>query len=165
MKFRKADEKDAKAVCEIYKCAKLLLKNSNIPQWQGNDPGPATFAEHVKAGSCYVLEENGIVLATVQIIPNEPYYQTLSGGKFEDDNAVVAHRFAVSDKILRHGVGSELISQCCKTAVSFGKTSIRLDTHKLNFRMRNLLTKNGFRQVGNVILPTGEERIVFEKIL
>ena len=165
MIFRKATVRDAEAVCEIYRSAKELLKNSGIPQWQGSDPGPDTFRQDVERGQSYVLDDNGTVCATVQIIMYEPYYETLKDGKFEDLNALVAHRFAVSDKILRHGVGSELIAHCCDIAKTLGKTSLRLDTHRLNFRMRSLLTKNGFREVGTVVLPSGDERIVFEKLL
>lgn len=42
--------------------------------------------------------------------------------------------------------------------------NIRIDTHRDNIPMQNMLKKNGFRYCGTVYLENGEPRIAFQKI-
>lgn len=165
MFFRKGTMLDVGAVTEIYDTAREIMKKSNIPQWQDGIPGRETFISDVQSGCAYVLEENGEVIGTVQIIDYEPYYALISNGSWTVDNALVAHRVAVSDKCRKQGVGSMLISEAEKIALQKGKKALRLDTHEKNYRMRGMLEKNGFKAVGTVFMPDGSPRVAYEKLL
>lgn len=165
MIFRKANVNDADAVTTIYDGAKKILKDSGIPQWQGEVPGRRSFLDDVLSGVGYVVEDEGVVIATIQIIDHEPYYDEIVDGAWRDQNALVAHHVAVSNTSRKHGVASFMLENAERIAVTKGKTSLRLDTHKLNHRMRNLLEKLGFLNVGVVHMPSGDERLAYEKII
>ncbi len=165
MFFRKGTLLDLNAVTEIYDAARAIMKKSNIPQWQDGIPGRETFISDVQNGFAYVLEEAGAVIGTIQIIDYEPYYELIVNGCWTEQNALVAHRVAVSDKCRKQGVGSTLISEAEKIALQKGKKALRLDTHEKNYRMRGLLEKNGFKAVGTVFMPDGSPRIAYEKLL
>ena len=165
MLFRKATIEDADAVSEIYDLARESLKRNEIPQWQNGVPGRDTFLVDVSHGVSYVMEVGGEVIATIQIIENEPYYANVVDGNWRSNNALVAHRVAVKVGCRHDGVGSKLLEAAAKIAVESGKDSLRLDTHEKNFKMRGMLEKNGFVNVGKVYMPCGEERFAYEKLL
>ena len=135
MIFRIATLADTEAVTAIYDGAKKILRDSGIPQWQGPVPGEASFTEDVKNGA------------------------------WRDSNALVAHHVAVSNECRKHGVAVFMLENAELIAKRIGKTSLRLDTHELNHRMRNLLEKCGFVNVGNVHMPNGDPRLAYEKII
>ena len=162
MFFRKATMLDAPAVTAIYDGARKILKESGIPQWQEGVPGRESFITDVQHGAAYVIEDEGNVIGTVQIIDHEPYYDVIDGA-WTTENALVAHRVAVYNDCRKHGVGSMLISEAEKIAKAKGKEALRLDTHEKNFRMRGMLEKNGFKIVGVVYMPDGSPRLAYEK--
>jgi GNAT superfamily N-acetyltransferase len=165
MFFRKATILDAPAVTAIYDGARKILKESGIPQWQEGVPGRESFITDVRAGVSYVLEDEGRVVATVQIIDEEPYYSGITDGAWQEEKAVVAHRVAVCNECRKHGVGSLLLQNAERIALERGKKAVRLDTHELNYRMRGMLEKNGYKAVGTVYVPDGSPRIAYEKLL
>ncbi len=163
MFFRKGTMLDVGAVTKIYDGARQIMKESGIPQWQEGVPGRESFISDVSVGAAYVIEDSGKVIATVQIIEREPYYDRIENGAWTEENALVAHRVAVSNDCRKHGVGSMLIIEAEKIAKERGKKALRLDTHEKNFRMRGMLEKNGFKAVGTVFMPDGSPRIAYEK--
>ena len=165
MIFRKATLNDTDAVTEIYDGAKIILRNSGIPQWQGAVPGRASFIDDVGNEAAYVVEDEGRVIATIQIIGHEPYYETVENGAWQDNNALVAHHVAVSNECRKHGVAGFMLENVERLARQRRNTSIRLDTHELNHRMRNLLEKHGFKRIGIVRMPSGDPRLAYEKLI
>lgn len=165
MIFRKARISDADAVTEIYDLARQSLKRNGIPQWQGGIPGRSSFMEDVERGESYVIEDEGSIIGTIQIIEHEPYYDKMLTGEWRSESALVAHRVAVLVGCRKRGVGSMLLLEAEKIAVSMGKSALRLDTHENNFKMRNMLKKNGYVNVGAVKMPNGELRLAYEKLL
>lgn len=163
MFFRKGTMLDVIAVTKIYDGARKIMKDSGIPQWQEGVPGRESFITDVQNGAAYVIEDDGKVIGTIQIIDREPYYDVITDGAWTTENALVAHRVAVSNNCRKHGVGSMLISEAEKIAKAKGKEALRLDTHEKNFRMRGMLEKNGFKAVGIVYMPDGSPRIAYEK--
>ncbi len=156
---------DVVAVTKIYDGARKILKESGIPQWQEGVPGRESFITDVQNGYAYVVEDEGKVVGTVQIIEHEPYYDKIDNGAWTVENALIAHRVAVCNECRKHGIGSMLIAEAEKIALQRGKKAIRLDTHEKNFRMRGMLEKNGFKAVGTVYMPDGSPRIAYEKLL
>ena len=165
MFFRKASMLDTAAVVKIYDGARKIMKESGIPQWQEGVPGRESFISDVQEGAAYVIEDEGKVIATVQIIEREPYYDIIKNGAWNEENALVAHRVAVSNECRKKGVGSMLITEAERIAREKGKKALRLDTHEMNFRMRGMLEKNGFKAVGTVYMPDGSPRIAYEKLI
>ena len=165
MFFRKATMLDAAAVTAIYDGARRILKESGIPQWQEGVPGRESFISDVQSGVSYVLEDDGKVIATVQIIEREPYYDNMISGKWTEESALVAHRVAVSNENRKKGVGSLILQYAEEIALQRGKKAVRLDTHELNYRMRGMLEKNGYKAVGTVRMPDGSPRVAYEKLL
>jgi GNAT superfamily N-acetyltransferase len=165
MFFRRGTMLDVASVTKIYDGARKIMKESGIPQWQEGVPGRESFITDVQNGAAYVIEDEGKVIGTVQIIDCEPYYDVITDGSWTTENALVAHRVAVSNDCRKHGVGSMLIAEAEKIARQMGKEALRLDTHEKNFRMRGMLEKNGFKAVGVVYMPDGSPRIAYEKML
>ena len=165
MIFRKATICDADAVTAIYDGAKKILRDSGIPQWQGPVPGRESCFHDVETGCAYVVNDDGRVIATIQIIDNEPYYEKVENGAWKDNNALVAHHVAVSNECRKHGVAGFMLENAERIARESGKTSIRLDTHELNHRMRGLLEKHGFECIGTVRMPNGDPRLAYEKLI
>lgn len=165
MLFRKATVNDADAVAEIYDLARESLKRNGIPQWQSGVPSRETFLEDVNKGIAYVIQDEHQVIATIQIIEYEPYYDKVFEGNWTEPNALVAHRVAVRIGCRKQGVGTMLLCEAEKIALERGKKALRLDTHEKNFKMRGMLEKNGYKNIGKVYLSGGEERFAYEKIL
>ena len=165
MFFRKGTMLDVGAVTKIYDGARRIMKESGIPQWQEGVPGRESFITDVQSGYAYVIEDEGRVIATVQIIDSEPYYDIIENGAWSEDNALVAHRVAVSNECRKKGVGSMLLAEAERIAKEKGKKALRLDTHENNFRMRGMLEKNGFKAVGTVFMPDKSPRIAYEKLI
>ena len=163
MIFRKATIDDADAVSRIYDLARESLKRNGIPQWQEGVPGRSTFLQDVKDGNSYVIEDQGAVIATIQVIDNEPYYDNIIG-EWKEQSNMVAHRVAVKVGCRHDGIGTKLIEEAEKIAIAHGRKSLRLDTHEKNFKMRGMLEKNGFKNVGVVHLPNGDPRLAYEKV-
>ena len=124
MLFRKATIEDADAVSEIYDLARESLKRNEIPQWQNGVPGRDTFLVDVSHGVSYVMEVGGEVIATIQIIENEPYYANVVDGNWRSNNALVAHRVAVKVGCRHDGVGSKLLEAAAKNAAPCAFVSI-----------------------------------------
>ena len=67
------------------------------------------------------------------------------------------HRIATNG--LSHNFFENVLSYCLNLI-----NHIRIDTHKDNKIMINLLLKCGFKEVGIIYCDTGEERLAFELI-
>ena len=163
MIFRKATILDTEAVTAIYEYAKKILMDSGIPQWQGAVPGRDSFIQDLSLGQAYVVEENGTVIATIQLINHEPYYDNVENGSWRASSALVAHHVAVSNECRKQGVASFMLHNAEIIAKERGRCSLRLDTHELNYRMRHLLEKHGFENIGVVTMPNGDMRLAYEK--
>lgn len=165
MLFRKATLNDAEAVSEIYDLARESLKRNGIPQWQEGVPGKESFLGDVQKENSYVIEDKGEVIATIQIVEYEPTYETVYNGAWTEDSYLVAHRVAVRIGCRQRGVGTMLLCEAEKKALESGKKALRIDTHEKNFKMRGMLEKNGYRNIGIIHLVNGDERFAYEKIL
>ena len=58
-----------------------------------------------------------------------------------------------------------LLCEAEKKAIESGKKALRIDTHEKNFKMRGMLEKNGYKNIGIIHLANGDERFAYEKIL
>ena len=90
----------------------------------------------------------------------EPTYSKIYDGKWIDDSLAyhVIHRIASYPEA--HGVFKEIMDFCFTH-----DANIRIDTHKDNLIMQHNIAKHGFTYCGIIYLPSGDERLAYQKIL
>ena len=91
---------------------------------------------------------------------SEPTYSKIYDGKWIDDSLAyhVIHRIASYPEA--HGVFKEIMDFCFTH-----DANIRIDTHKDNLIMQHNIAKHGFTYCGIIYLPSGDERLAYQKIL
>ena len=167
MDIRKTEMKDIEAVMQVINKAKNYLKQNNIDQWQEGYPCDATIKEDIDCGSSYVGIIDGNVVGTIAItFEREEHYDCIRDGQWRNKNGVygVIHRIAVDDSYKGKGIALQLMNLAEELADSSVK-SIRIDTHKENKAMQAAIKKAGFEYCGLVTLPSGGERMTFEKLI
>ncbi len=159
MLIRNSTESDLNVILSLRDAAREIMRaNGNLSQWPDGVPAASTFLNDIKAGVSYIVEVDGMPVATFALIPGpDPTYNVVydgAGWRRKSDDYGVIHRLASNGKA--HGVFGEVIRFAC------GKyDDIRIDTHADNVIMRRLLERNGFVPVGNILLSNGEPRIAF----
>ena len=144
--YRAASEADIPRILEIVQDARESLKRFHIDQWQGPYPDAARFP-----------------------LP-EPGYAAITDGKWSADIPYcVLHRAAAAKEYRGSGISQAIIRCAEEQARTYGLKCIRVDTHKKNKPMQNLLRESGFRYRGNILVESepghDPHRQAFEKIL
>lgn len=157
MKVRKAKKEDLNKIMVIYEVAKVYMRNNGNPnQWINNYPSKELLMKDIEEGSLYVIfeEENiyGVFMFSVGI--DETYINIYEGKWLNDEVYGTIHRIASSGE--RRGILSLAIDYC-KNMIS----NVRIDTHKDNKIMQNLLLNNGFRYCGIIYILDGSERLAY----
>ncbi len=164
--IRKINEKDIKAVDEIFSQCVLRLKNSGIDQWQTGYPNGEDAKEDMQYNEGYVFEENGIVKGYFCLsLAGEPTYEVIKYGAWKTNKPyAVIHRVAVAENAKGQGIGQKIYDY----AINFAKeknVNIRIDTHKDNLVMQKLIQKNGFEYCGIATMVDGSLRNAYELLL
>ena len=168
---RSAHEGDLGALEEILAQAKKQLAKHKVDQWNANYPTHEDFLADISEGECYVLVCDGNVGAffTLTAIPEENYSAITDGKWSSDAPYATLHRCAIADQWRGSGLSDRMIRECERLAVGLGLNWLRVDTHKKNKSMQNLLARCGFQFRGNVLVdaPEGHDprRKAFEKKL
>lgn len=136
------------------------MKKNNIPQWDYNYPRKEHYFEDVEEECLYVFDDNGVIGAITLKAQDDPPYEDIDN--WTDEESLVVHRVIVDPTATRKGVASQFFAYAEELAKSMGYNSIKVDTHKENFKMNGFLKKLGFREMG--YLPS-INRIAFEKII
>lgn len=160
MKIRKTTPADLERVMEIYAAARdFMMKTGNPHQWKDCDPKRFVIEKDIEKGCSYVCTEGERVVGVLAFIPGEDItYKMIYDGKWlNDDPYAVIHRIASSGEI--KGAGTFMM----KWAESQFQ-HIRIDTHRDNKVMQNMLSKLGYSYCGIIYLENGDERLAFEKI-
>lgn len=168
MNLRKAQPGDLAAVAAIYEEAKAALREQGVDQWQDGYPNETSARADLKAGTCFVLTEDGGVVATACLdFGNEPTYDAIFEGAWQGDdkNYGFLHRVAVSGKIKGRGAASLFFEELKRQAAARGVTTLRGDTHRDNLPMQRAMEKNGFQRRGIIYLEDGSERLAYEFLI
>lgn len=167
MAFKLATKENVSIIMTIIQEAQAYLKAQGIDQWQNNYPNIETINKDIENNNGYVLWRNNIIVGTVALIfGNDQTYHSIYNGKWlTEDKYAVIHRIAVNPDYHGLGLGSEMIKHIQVMCKNKGINSIRIDTHKKNKSMQNVLSKNGFVYCGIIYLEDGNERMAFEKLL
>ncbi len=166
MKFRKTRIEDVASVLEIIWQAKAYLKQNKIEQWQNGYPNIDSIIEDIQKEYSYVVEEHGIVLGTMAVVFwGEPTYEHIYAGEWKTRGTayVTLHRVAVRDEWKGRGIAGFMIDEVMSMCQKQSTESIRMDTHRDNYSMQQMMKKNGFEYCGIIYLEDGAERLAYER--
>lgn len=136
------------------------MKESGIPQWEYTYPRKNHYEQDVKDDCLYVYDENGVFGAIALKPENDPPYKDLTN--WTDEESLVIHRVIVDPELGRKGIAKQFFLFAEEVAREMGYTSIKVDTHKENYKMNGFLKKLGYIEKG--YLPS-IDRIAFEKMI
>ena len=166
----KATLEDIPRIMEIVDYARQSLRRHRVDQWQGEYPSEEIFQQDIQRGELYVLRHGG-ELASFFLVTDrpEPCYEEITDGKWTPDLPYcVLHRCAVAREYRGTGLAERMLRFAEETARALGGRALRVDTHRKNKSMQQLLRNNGYRYRGNVLVDeNGHDpaRQAFEKIL
>ena len=144
--IRLAKISDLEAILKITKEAQLRIKRLDFDQWQNNYPNKEVFLQDIELGQLYVYLENATVYAFFVLSKvKETNYQEL---KWFSSNSTTIHRIAVADAKLKCHIASKIFAFCIAKSKLLGYDTIKVDTHKKNKAMLNLINKYGFEYRG-----------------
>jgi hypothetical protein len=109
----------------------------------------------------YIIDESGVENEIVHHVTDangkEPNYARIYEGQWLNDEPYgVVHR--VASKTGKRGVASFCLNWCFEQC-----RNLRIDTHRDNIPMHNLLIMLGFVPCGIIYLENGDERIGYQK--
>lgn len=165
-----AKEEDLDRIMEIVAYARRSLKRHRVDQWQGDYPSREVFTADIRRGELYALRHGGELAAFFLISDRpEPCYEEISDGKWTADIPYcVLHRCAVAEEYRGTGLAEHMLRCAEERARQLGGRAVRVDTHRKNRSMQQLLRNGGYRYRGNVLVDeNGHDpaRQAFEKIL
>ncbi|MBE6623330.1 MAG: GNAT family N-acetyltransferase [Ruminococcaceae bacterium] len=174
--LRKLETKDLEKVDIMIEKAKKNMRDVlKIDQWQSGYPNKETYEKDISDGIGYAFcnEADEIVAVAAVILGNEPWYDKIEKGEFDgvwkgdEESYAAIHRVCVDLDSTCRGIGSSFIGAISKYCKKRGKTSLRIDTHRLNKPMRSMLKKCGFYETGIIHIPevNTTERITYEMII
>ena len=159
--IRRATYDDVPVLMDVFRKARGIMRSSgNMHQWNDGYPSENIVRKDIDNGNCYVLCEEGEVVATMAFIPgpDPTYAEIYDGGWLSDAPYHVIHRIAVAEP--GHNAAKALLDW------GFGQAgSIRIDTHKDNVIMHHVLSKYGFTHCGVILLANGDPREAYQKDL
>ena len=160
MHIRHACKADFPQMLALFAEARTFMHQQGNPhQWIGGYPSLALLEDDLAKHQLFVVEEGKeLVGVFVFFLGIEPTYERIVAGSWPDEEPYgVVHRIA--SKRGSHGVGSYVLEWAWRKS---GR-HLRIDTHKDNTPMRQLVTKLGFQYCGIVFMEDGSERIAFQR--
>lgn len=157
--FRKATAEDLYRILQLIDYGRQKMRRSgNMHQWTDGQPSRETILQDVAIGNSYLLEEDGMPIATFAFVPGPDItYRKIYEGKWLNEEPYhVVHRMASMPG--RHHAFNDILDFC------FTQTdNIRIDTHRDNTVMQHLILKYGFHYCGIIYLTDGTERLAYQK--
>ena len=157
--IRRAKAADYDDVMDVYARARVFMAaNGNPTQWGDSSPDAHVVMSDMEKNGYVVVEDNQIIGAFYfEEDAYEPVYDSIDGAWPDDAPYAVIHRCAVRNS--SKGIGQFILDWC------FGRYgNIRIDTHRNNVPMKNLLNKNGFEYCGKVQYNKDDgERVAYQK--
>ena len=163
--LRKATISEIPQIWAILQQAIARRKEDGSNQWQDGYPNPNVIENDIDKNAGFVLTDGGTILGYCAILINdEPEYQKIKGKWLTNDDFVVFHRVAISEKHLGKGLAKKLLGFIEEFALSNNIYSIKADTNFDNFAMMAIFEKLGYRYCGEVYFR-GSARKAYEKAL
>jgi GNAT superfamily N-acetyltransferase len=163
--FRKATTSEIPKIWGILQQAIARRKEDGSSQWQDGYPNPEVIQNDIDKNAGFVLtEEETIIGYCALLINDEPAYQKIDGKWLTNNDFVVFHRVAISEKHLRKGLAKKLLGFIEDFAISNNIYSIKADTNFDNFAMIAIFEKSGYSYCGEVYFR-GSTRKAYEKVI
>ena len=160
MIIRKAKTKEIDDIMDVYDAAKRFMRQTgNEKQWIDGYPSKELILGNIRDGGLYVClsDDEQITGAFYFKVEDDKTYTKIYDGEWLDNKPYgVVHRIASNGK--QKGVGDACMLWCFEQC-----SNIRVDTHRDNTVMQNILIRNGYRQCGIIYVANGTERIAFQK--
>jgi len=159
LEIRKASLKDWEEIQKIYADArKFMAEHGNAGQWGTSYPKEELLFSDIAREKLYVCTEGAVAAVFYFAAEDDPTYRVIEDGAWLNDEPYgVVHRIASARTV--RGAASFCVDW------AFQQTgNIRIDTHRDNIPMQNMLRKNGFHYCGKIYLEDGAPRIAFQKI-
>lgn len=160
MIIRKAQLNEFDTIMRIYSSAQdFMAQNNNASQWGKTHPAPELIKNDILRGELYVCTENDKIACVFFFrYANDPTYNIIYNGAWQNDAPYgVVHRIA-SSRIVKGA------ARFCLNWAFNECGSLRIDTHKDNIPMQNLLASLNFKYCGIIHLENGDERLAYHKI-
>ena len=107
--FRKAKNSEATQIWNILQSAIKRRKAEGSNQWQDGYPNIEVVKNDIDNKEGFVLAENGNIIGySAVLINNEPEYLNIEGKWLSNEDFVVFHRVAISDKYLGQGLAKKM---------------------------------------------------------
>lgn len=168
MIFRKASRNDVSDIEKLINFSKTSLRKDGVDQWQKTNPDLDLIENQIKEGCSYVLDADGKVFAYAFISDKvEPTYNVCEEN-FSRNNYFVIHTLMADGSQIVEKAGSKFMKAIIDFSKKNLKDSLRIDTHKDNFRMRGLLNKYNFKEIGIIQIDEDgipKDRICYELVL
>lgn len=156
--FNDLDRIDEMAVYTIHDMAL-----SNIPQWTITYPRKEHYQQDIENNQLFVCEIDNVIRGAIVICPEQdPPYETIDGWYTNHGDSLVIHRAIVDPFYRNHGVAQEMLDYAIHLAHQQGYQSIKIDTHRDNYKMRQFLEKNQFVYIGYLAIINRE---AYERLL
>lgn len=168
MIFRKASLEDIESIGHLVEMARKSLRDDGIDQWQKTNPNEDIIREQIEKDDAYVFDKEGKVLAYAYVFDGVDPCYNIHEGKFKSDSYLVIHTLMVDNRGVVPKLGTKFMEALVDFTEKSGKEAIRIDTHQDNFRMRGLLDKFSFEEIGIVQIDEDgipKDRICYEKVL
>lgn len=164
MNIRKATIEDLEEILDIYEEARaFMVQTGNPTQWAAkNWPPEWLIRQDIAEGKSYVCQDSDDLAAVFFYdygADIDPCYRRIEDGAWKDDSAYgVVHRIAA-----RKGRGAGKL--CIRWAYE-QCGHLRIDTHKNNKVMQNVLQQMDFAYCGVIYVSEDADglRIAYEKI-
>ena len=111
-----------------------------------------------------MVDGETIIGYSAVLINDEPAYEKIEGNWLTNDDFVVIHRVAISEKYLGKGLAKMIIRYIEDFALSNNIYSIKADTNFDNIAMIKIFENLGYTYCGEVYFR-GSSRKAYEKVL
>ena len=160
MNIRNTRIEELDQVMEVYAHArKFMAEHGNPTQWGQSKPSREQIESDILGEKCYVCMEDEKIAAVFYFAKEiDPTYTKIYEGTWLNSEAyAVVHRVASAGIV--KGAGSFCMNWASKQC-----ENLKIDTHKDNYVMQNMLKKCGFVHCGTIYLEDGEPRLAFQKV-
>ena len=148
--FKRAEIEDVPKLFEIIKTRVQWMEAKGLKQWNTTDylnVYPLSyFEDHQKNGRLFCMKdvESGDVAAVMVLLSDDRRWAELN-----TNDAYYVHNFATNPKT--KGIGSIMLSEAEKLALSEGKTYLRLDCPADNQVLNRFYESRGYSPCGSCV--------------
>ena len=152
--IRLGKESDISAVERIYDHIHDMEEDgkATIGWIRGVYPTGQTALEALEAGSLYVMEDEGEIVAAAKLDQNQvpAYAQASWEYQVSDDQVMVMHTLVVDPYHSGKGYGKQFVKFYEEYALEHGCHELRIDTNERNATARKMYSHLEFQEVGIV---------------